>query len=340
MLTLDTEWGTSLGFFLKAGTALFITALPIVYPAGSQYFFKRRNRNLTPPLSPTSPFKLPYFAPDIPHPLPEHTEIEKGTILFKRNGHKVVQVGTEFIVKCGPASQIDLLEGVNMLFVQQATKVKVPRVYALYNDPESSRNYIVMEFIEGHSLDTQWAHLTDFQKCEIATTLRQYFDELRNLPSPGFFGSIGRKHLLHSLFWTPQPTPAINGPFNSEAELNEGLALKYIGESEYSSTYKADYYRRSFSHVFRGHGPKFTHGDIQRKNIMIKQLPNNANNGQFEVTLVDWETAGWYPSYWEYSTAMSAIRWDDDWGAWVAKILQPFNAEFPWLYMLYLELWS
>ncbi|OAT08340.1 phosphotransferase enzyme family protein [Blastomyces gilchristii SLH14081] len=274
MLPFYTDWSASLNFFLGANTALFITALPIVYSVGSRYFRGRNQTLPTPsspaPLSPTPslPIKLPYFAPDIPHPLTENTEIENATLLVKHNGYKVVQVGTEFVVKFGAASQVDLLEGVNMAFVQQATKVKIPRVYALYNDPESLTNYIIMEFIEGNSLDTQWAHFTNCQKCEVATTLRQYFDELRNLPSPGFF-----------------------------ATLNEALALKYIGESEHRTTYNTDFYRRSLSHVFRGHVPKFTHGDFQRKNIMIKQLPNNANNSKYEVTIIDWETAGWYPSY-------------------------------------------
>ncbi|EEQ84739.2 phosphotransferase enzyme family protein [Blastomyces dermatitidis ER-3] len=244
MLPFYTDWSASLNFFLGANTALFITALPIVYSVGSRYFRGRNQTLPTPsspaPLSPTPslPIKLPYFAPDIPHPLTENTEIENATLLVKHNGYKVVQV---------------------------ATKVKIPRVYALYNDPESLTNYIIMEFIEGNSLDTQWAHFTNCQKCEVATTLRQYFDELRNSPH--------------------------------QATLNEALALKYIGESEHRTTYNTDFYRRSLSHVFRGHVPKFTHGDFQRKNIMIKQLPNNANNSKYEVTIIDWETAGWYPSY-------------------------------------------
>ncbi|EGE83455.2 phosphotransferase enzyme family protein [Blastomyces dermatitidis ATCC 18188] len=266
MLPFYTDWSASLNFFLGANTALFITALPIVYSVGSRYFRGRNQTLPTPsspaPLSPTPslPIKLPYFAPDIPHPLTENTEIENATLLVKHNGYKVVQVGTEFVVKFGAASQ-------------QATKVKIPRVYALYNDPESLTNYIIMEFIEGNSLDTQWAHFTNCQKCEVATTLRQYFDELRNSPHQGSLVVLDK-----------------NISFMA-------LALKYIGESEHRTTYNTDFYRRSLSHVFRGHVPKFTHGDFQRKNIMIKQLPNNANNSKYEVTIIDWETAGWYPSY-------------------------------------------
>ncbi|KMP00024.1 hypothetical protein CIHG_10104 [Coccidioides immitis H538.4] len=75
-------------------------------------------------------------------------------------------------------------------------------------------------------------------------------------------------------------------------------------------------------------------GTSSAKNIIIRRRPNDTNTGQYEITLIDWETAGWYQSYWEYSIAMCASRWDDDWDEWVAKILQPFDAEFPWLKML------
>lgn len=66
-----------------------------------------------------------------------------------------------------------------MLFVQQTTKIKVPHVYALYHIPESSMNYIVMEYIEGDTLESEWAGLTHCEKSDIAATLTQYFSELR-----------------------------------------------------------------------------------------------------------------------------------------------------------------
>lgn len=39
----------------------------------------------------------------------------------------------------------------------------------------------------------------------------------------------------------------------------------------------------------------FTHGDLSRLNILAR--------GDDIVGIIDWETAGWYPSYWEYTTA-------------------------------------
>jgi RIO-like serine/threonine protein kinase len=40
---------------------------------------------------------------------------------------------------------------------------------------------------------------------------------------------------------------------------------------------------------------KFIHGDLSSLNIIVR--------GDTIVGLIDWQTAGWYPSYWEYTTA-------------------------------------
>ncbi|EEH48872.2 uncharacterized protein PADG_04951 [Paracoccidioides brasiliensis Pb18] len=52
---------------------------------------------------------------------------------MKHNWYKVVKVSNEFVVKFGPT-----IEGLNMLFVQNLRKIRVPRVYAVYNDPKTS----------------------------------------------------------------------------------------------------------------------------------------------------------------------------------------------------------
>ncbi|EGE00899.1 hypothetical protein TESG_08194 [Trichophyton tonsurans CBS 112818] len=294
------------------------------------------------------PVKIPYFAPDLPCPLPSNSEIEEAPVFVDHNGYKVARVGNNYVVKFGHSLQLDLIEGENMIFLRHATKIKIPKVYALYNVPETSTNYIVMEYVEGKTLDTQWKSLSDREKEDITSTLKQYFAELRKLPSPGYFGSIRRRRMPGGMFWTPEPNSEINGPFENEADLNEALALKYVAESEYRSAYRAEFYRRALSNVFRDHESKFTHGDFQRKNVIIRSRSYNSSNDgtspgdekTYEVTLIDWETSGWYPSYWEYSMAALATRWDDDWGVWLVRTIEPFDVEFPWLQMLYLELWS
>ncbi|KEY70182.1 hypothetical protein S7711_03403 [Stachybotrys chartarum IBT 7711] len=94
---------------------------------------------------------------------------------------------------------------------------------------------------------------------------------------------------------------------------------------------KAEYYRRALPLAVRGHAPVFTHGDLQRKNLLLRE--------DGTVVMLDWEAAGWYPSFWEYATAMFSRRWDDDWHSWVIKVLDEYWNEYAWMDMMFRELW-
>jgi hypothetical protein len=243
------------------------------------------------------------------------------------------------VVKFG--KNVNLVEGENMLFVQENTNVPIPQVYALYSNPQMDKNYIIMECIDGETLATLWPSLTSSEKESIVARLRSCYKELRQLPSPGYYGSIGKRCLLDEIFWTRDAEPTINGPFTTEGAINEAMARKYTHDGR--PQYKADFYRQCLPRIFYDHKPTFTHGDCQRKNIMIWRDPQRTqttDNHSLEVVILDWEKSGWYPSYWEYCLAVCALRWDDDWGLWIEKILDPFVSEVSWLQMLRLELWS
>lgn len=232
-----------------------------------------------------------------------------------------------------------------MLFVQNMTTLTIPQVYALYTEPSTKKNYIIMENVDGDTLASRWPCLTGAQKIAIVAKLRCLYEELRQLPSPDYFGSLGGRPLLDEIFWTRGKAPLINGPFESEDALNEAMALKYTHDGR--PTYKAEFYRQSLPYVLRGHQPTFTHADCQRKNIIISKISSNDDvnadhplEDEYKVTIIDWEKAGWYPSYWEYSLALYALKWDDDWGLFIQKMLSPYHSEAPWLQMLRLELWS
>lgn len=236
---------------------------------------------------------------------------------------------------------VNLVEGENMLFVQENTNIRVPRVFALYSDSATGKNYIVMEKIAGQTLLSLWPQLSPSEKETVVATLHDYFNELRHLSPPDYYGSLGRRCLLDEIFWTYDPEPSINGPFTSENALIEAMARKYTYDGR--PPYRADFYRQCLPRLLRSHGPTFTHGDFQRKNIQIQRVVNNSDGhdtSQLQVTVLDWEKAGWYPSYWEYCLAVCALRWDDDWCLWIEKVLDPCVAESAWFQAIRLELWS
>lgn len=194
-------------------------------------------------------FQIPFYAIDLPHPLPTDAEIETAPdISMEYGGRRIVAVGQHFVVKFGLG--VNLIEGENMLFVRENTNLRVPRVYALYTSPESGKNFIVMERIIGQTLLSAWAELAHSEKKSISGALQRYFDELRQLPSPKYFGSFGKRHPLDEIFWTLDPDPSINGPFDSEDDLNEAMTRKYVYNG--GPRFRAEFFSPLLSSHFQG----------------------------------------------------------------------------------------
>ncbi|TVY50551.1 hypothetical protein LCER1_G008409 [Lachnellula cervina] len=306
--------------------------------------------------------KVPYFAPasELPQPLPTNQEIHDSTAQYvDSGGRRVVRIGS-YVIKYGP--HVSVIEGENMIFVSRETTIPVPRVYAIYTATEifcdtntrEECNYIVMEHLEGHTLDFEWGLLSAQQKDHILAQLRGYMNQLRSIPSPGYYGSLGRRGLLDCIFWTGHDACApLDGPFDTEHALNDAMLSKFVYNN--ISAQKAEFYRRAFPVILQGHAPVFTHGDIQRKNIIIKRLSPkvssidtstgvkhlNLEDDTFDIAIIDWENAGWYPDYWESALALFACgAWRDDWHSWIGKGLELFLNEYAWMQMFRVELWS
>ncbi|CDF39690.1 unnamed protein product [Chondrus crispus] len=281
--------------------------------------------------------ELPYFADDalLPESLPTCSAIRSSAdVLVDQSTHRVVGVGIHFIVKYG--KRLDLMEGQNMLYVQQATSVSVPRVYAMFHESESSENFIVMERIKGKRLDREWSLLGQREKRLIASKLKRDFEELRKLPSPGGFCSLGNRPLLDDIFWTDSESTSLTGPFATESAFNEALIALYLHNKP--SKYKADFYRRTLPSVVHESCALFTHGDFQGKNVLLRRLTEKGSDA-VDVSLIDWEFSGWYPSYWEFSKSLLACgRWENDWSTFLDTILPNRWSQTAWLDMFLGEL--
>ncbi|KAL9618510.1 MAG: hypothetical protein Q9160_006766 [Pyrenula sp. 1 TL-2023] len=280
---------------------------------------------------------IPYAADaaSLPAPLPTTTEIHSSEdVLVERTRCKVVGVGEHFVVKYGFG--VSLLEGESMRFVRESTSVPVPALYASFQIPEPKnasykKTYLIMERIRGVTLESLWLKLDESAKKAIVSKLQLFFDELRKLESPGGYCALGGRGLPDYVFWTPHN---LTKAFNTESDFNEGIIGTYLGNG--LPRYRVDFYSRAFKAVFQNHPPTFSHGDVQKKNFMIcTHEGDEFDSGKFKVVLIDWETAGWYPSYWEYARTIFACGpWDDDWNVWVDKFLKPAFKEciLTWLY--------
>jgi aminoglycoside phosphotransferase len=79
------------------------------------------------------------------------------------------------------------------------------------------------------------------------------------------------------------------GPFHSESEFNKLLQNVNIPDVIHRSDHRI----------------VFTHGDINMRNILVDEKSGRLSG------IVDWETAGWYPDYWECTKAyyITKLKW-------------------------------
>ncbi|KAF5584121.1 phosphotransferase enzyme family [Fusarium pseudocircinatum] len=201
----------------------------------------------------------------------------------------VVKVGENFAVKFGHTVSSE--EAETFQFISSNTKVPVPEFYGMLVEPETGINFIVMEYINAKNLGDLWPTLGVPDRLQITSQLRAALRELRSLEPPSYLNSLNRKPLRDGVFWTPDQNPAKSGLFITEDDLNEGI-LERLAEDEPQA--HLTLLRTLITATLRDHKVKFTHGDLQPKNILVKSTGLNC---PYEIKIIDWEISGWYPEY-------------------------------------------
>lgn len=270
-----------------------------------------------------SNLRLPYFAPKevLPGPLPTIPEILAAENVFPCifNKRFIRRVGRHFTVKHG---EVELDEADNMYFVEQHSdgKILTPKLYAAFHDMDTDSNFIIMEYVPGKSLETVWTDLGEEGRTRVAAQLKGQFAALRSISPEGYYGKLGRR-AYDDIFLGSDRLAC--GPFASEPELNAALYGRYAALHPELAGGRGAFYRdRVFPAAMVGHPPVFTHGDLQAKNILVRDADG-------APVVLDWECSAWYPSYWEYANALwTSRRWGDDWWAFLSQVLEEHVVEF------------
>ncbi|KAF2765265.1 kinase-like protein [Teratosphaeria nubilosa] len=225
------------------------------------------------------------------------------------NGSILFLTGT-LCVKYGRLHHLP--EASTMEFIARNTTIPVPKIWCAFELKD--RTYIVMERVKGESLAFNWRSRSSESKAAILKQLREMIENMRRLTPPSsavanvdggrlwdcrlgggsdYFGPFQEIDAFHQY---------IRGGFNAVSEnlppgVNELIQL----------------------HDRKWPDPVFTHGDLSSLNIMAE--------GDTITGIIDWETAGWFPYYWEYTTACQVNPQNTFWREEVDKFLEPYPAE-------------
>ncbi|KAL8970777.1 MAG: hypothetical protein Q9197_003632 [Variospora fuerteventurae] len=236
--------------------------------------------------------------------------------LSSRRGCSVLRIpGNKFCVKYGDLR--DFSEALSMQFIGKHTSIPVPKIYCAFE--HKGRVYIVMEFIRARMVAYGWTSRSEESKAKILKQLKAMVDEMRNLPHPAGMGIANV--CGDSLFDARLPGTTFRfGPFETveafHLHVREGL------DQERCTTLPLDRQGEILELIKQHEGKwpvRFTHGDLSSLNILAR--------GDEVMGIVDWETAGWYPSYWEYTTAWHVNPYNEFWQPEVDKFLEPMPKE-------------
>ncbi|ELR07874.1 hypothetical protein VC83_08263 [Pseudogymnoascus destructans] len=224
-----------------------------------------------------------------------------------RNGG-IIFLTNNICVKYGPLTSLS--EASTMQFIRQHTSIPVPRIICSFT--HKGRAYIVMERIHGDMIGRGWTSRADESKAKILSQLKDMVADMRKIAPPNLaVSNVDGGILYDSRIYGPMRF----GPFKNirdfHKHLRGGLETHVDNPDDVSSLIA--WQDRPFP------APVFTHGDLSSLNILAR--------GDEVVGIIDWETAGLYPVYWEYTTASHVNPQNLFWKEEVDRFLEPMPKE-------------
>ncbi|PYH92219.1 kinase-like protein [Aspergillus ellipticus CBS 707.79] len=230
-----------------------------------------------------------------------------GSFRPRRGG--VLMLTDQLCVKYG--WDVHLSEASTLRFVAQHTTIPVPRVFCAFT--RRNCTYIVMERIKGEVIGRGWVRRSEESKARLLSKLRRMIEELRQIPAPKNIGIASVD--AGPLYDCRVPGPTIRfGPFKSMQDFHRHLrtGMDFDPELDHEVQELMRQHKKEWPLVF-------THGDLSSLNVMVRE--------DDVVGIIDWETSGWYPSYWEYTTACQVNPQNSFWADEIDKFLTPMPEE-------------
>jgi len=242
--------------------------------------------------------------------------MRSGEIIWSLAGREVIKVDDNLVVKCVEFGLRPLEEASNIQAIQRLCKsMPVPEIVRVVG--KGQRIYIFMSYIPGKTLEELWPTLAVDAKQSIAKQLKRIMGDFREVkPSaPCVFGSF-ETHTCVDQRQMTRLNVAENRLIFSEDEFNKFIM------TDLCHLYSADVYDMLLAMIRTNHKIVFTHGDFHPRNIIVS--PHDL----IVIGIIDWESAGWYPEYWEYIKGLQALGPVQDWWRYLESIVGSYHLEW------------
>jgi len=244
---------------------------------------------------------------------------------------RVVRVDEIFAVKFGGTTSST--EAATLEYLSEHSDIPVPKFYTSFSDPRTDTYFIVMQYIEGITLEEALPALTTHEKADLVMQIREILQDLRSLKSPGYLGSVNHLPCEDGVFYDNKTLHMISGPFPSEDEFHAAIIQRF----ERTEPAPLIQLIRDLSERMPRHETVFTHGDLQPKNILLQKTQEGDGAPKYKVILIDWEISGWYPAYWEFCNATIAGRSKPEWLNMIQELFPASMFGYEFLYMQFIR---
>lgn len=228
----------------------------------------------------------------------EHCRYYSNIKIFCEAG--VWSIGSRMILK-ERSSNPPNFDAVNIRFLKKNTTIPIPEIVEDWS--ANGRYFCLMKRVPGECLEKVWGKLSAEKKDSIAKQTAEYLSQLRKLQSPKMQTLGGQPLYSTFLFHGEHGEP--HGSLSSDDELWENMEGELEGIP--------GHVRRRLRARMPSAAPyTFTHNDIAIVNIMVE-------NGRL-MGIIDWESSGYFPVWWEYTAATIGLSQEDRVERFVAEV--------------------
>ncbi|CRG91716.1 hypothetical protein PISL3812_08768 [Talaromyces islandicus] len=172
----------------------------------------------------------------------------------------------------------------------------------------SPDTYLLLTRLPGLPLSRCQYILSDRDCEQISNQMKDYLSQIRGIPK-----TVNKEMAICNTLGEACHDPRICGgqpvgPFTDEAAFSQ--TLRYSDDA-----------------ARRGHKIVFTHADLNPRNILVDKVTLADGSCGWVVTgIVDWETSGYYPDYWDYTKSMfEGFRWTRRYNDMLHKLFMEFG---------------
>ncbi|KAI9146783.1 protein kinase-like protein [Paramyrothecium foliicola] len=203
-----------------------------------------------------------------------HIRMLCGRKIMYHDVRKIIQISRRQLIK-GPCTHQELEA---MRYTAAHTTVCLPQIIRVYDRGE--KVFIIMEFIQGETLDKLWPAFTQNERQRVVAEIWESVCQLHMCQPPSEIGQL----IAGSITGGPVCEGALGVADDGAREIGP-----FTEAEEFLSVLKKS--PNLIQDQLYPERVGFVYGDLALRNIIMK------DDGH--LCFLDWESAGWWPLYWE-----------------------------------------